>query len=160
MVKEYCSFLTREDCTRQQGPMAICDKVRPSRPPLLCSVYTAVLYFTVLVLAALALHTTMQLPLPEYYTRTSSHVTSLVCFWRLAVQLHFRRIIAAHTDVQLGDCSFLDTCRHMKVWLTGLQVHPLFYSILYCTVLYCYCYCTVLLSVLYCTAPSWTRAAT
>lgn len=31
------------------------------------------------------------------------------------LQLHFRRIIAAHTDVQLGDCSFLDTCRHMKV---------------------------------------------
>lgn len=30
MVKEYCSFLTREDCIRQQGPMAACDKVRPS----------------------------------------------------------------------------------------------------------------------------------
>ncbi|CAA0825443.1 N6-adenosine-methyltransferase MT-A70-like [Striga hermonthica] len=28
--------------------------------------------------------------------------------------VHFRRIIAAHTDVNLGDCSFLDTCRHMK----------------------------------------------
>ncbi|CAH9124941.1 unnamed protein product [Cuscuta epithymum] len=30
------------------------------------------------------------------------------------VKVHFRRIIAAHTDVNLGDCSFLDTCRHMK----------------------------------------------
>lgn len=30
-------------------------------------------------------------------------------------QVHFRRIIALHTDVNLGDCSFLDTCRHMKV---------------------------------------------
>ncbi|KAF7114749.1 hypothetical protein RHSIM_RhsimUnG0077100 [Rhododendron simsii] len=28
--------------------------------------------------------------------------------------VHFRRIIAHHTDVNLGDCSFLDTCRHMK----------------------------------------------
>ncbi|XP_018509542.1 N6-adenosine-methyltransferase MT-A70-like [Brassica rapa] len=27
---------------------------------------------------------------------------------------HFRRLIASHTDVSLGDCSFLDTCRHMK----------------------------------------------
>lgn len=27
---------------------------------------------------------------------------------------HFRRIIALHTDTTLGDCSFLDTCRHMK----------------------------------------------
>ncbi|PIA34803.1 hypothetical protein AQUCO_03700229v1 [Aquilegia coerulea] len=29
-------------------------------------------------------------------------------------KVHFRRIIAQHTDVGLGDCSFLDTCRHMK----------------------------------------------
>ncbi|KAL1548048.1 mRNA (2'-O-methyladenosine-N(6)-)-methyltransferase [Salvia divinorum] len=29
-------------------------------------------------------------------------------------KVHFWRIIAAHTDVNLGDCSFLDTCRHMK----------------------------------------------
>ncbi|PHT37627.1 putative N6-adenosine-methyltransferase MT-A70-like [Capsicum baccatum] len=28
--------------------------------------------------------------------------------------VHFRRIIAAHTNVNLGDCSYLDTCRHMK----------------------------------------------
>uniref|UniRef100_A0A1J3J0Q5 N6-adenosine-methyltransferase MT-A70-like n=1 Tax=Noccaea caerulescens TaxID=107243 RepID=A0A1J3J0Q5_NOCCA len=27
---------------------------------------------------------------------------------------HFRRLVASHTDVSLGDCSFLDTCRHMK----------------------------------------------
>ncbi|XP_019420740.1 PREDICTED: N6-adenosine-methyltransferase MT-A70-like isoform X3 [Lupinus angustifolius] len=29
-------------------------------------------------------------------------------------KVHFRRIIAPHTDLNLGDCSFLDTCRHMK----------------------------------------------
>ncbi|BBM97852.1 mRNA m6A methyltransferase catalytic subunit [Marchantia polymorpha subsp. ruderalis] len=29
-------------------------------------------------------------------------------------KVHFRRIIAPHTDSNLGDCSFLDTCRHMK----------------------------------------------
>ncbi|KAL3654054.1 hypothetical protein CASFOL_003735 [Castilleja foliolosa] len=29
-------------------------------------------------------------------------------------KLHFRRIIAAHTDANLGNCSFLETCRHMK----------------------------------------------
>ncbi|KAK4748698.1 hypothetical protein SAY87_015284 [Trapa incisa] len=29
-------------------------------------------------------------------------------------KVHFRRIIAPHTDINLGDCSFLDTCRHMK----------------------------------------------
>ncbi|KAI3501478.1 hypothetical protein L1887_29347 [Cichorium endivia] len=29
-------------------------------------------------------------------------------------KVHFRRIIAVHTDMNLGDCSFLDTCRHMK----------------------------------------------
>jgi mRNA (2'-O-methyladenosine-N6-)-methyltransferase len=29
-------------------------------------------------------------------------------------KVHFRRIIAAHTDTNLGDCSFLDTCRHTK----------------------------------------------
>ena len=27
--------------------------------------------------------------------------------------IHFRRIIKPHTDVSLGDCSYLDTCRHM-----------------------------------------------
>ncbi|KAG0490291.1 hypothetical protein HPP92_007154 [Vanilla planifolia] len=30
------------------------------------------------------------------------------------VKVHFRRIIALHTDTNLGDCSFLDTCRHTK----------------------------------------------
>ncbi|VAI59398.1 unnamed protein product [Triticum turgidum subsp. durum] len=29
-------------------------------------------------------------------------------------KVHFRRIIAPHTDTNLGDCSFLDTCRHTK----------------------------------------------
>jgi mRNA (2'-O-methyladenosine-N6-)-methyltransferase len=28
--------------------------------------------------------------------------------------LHFVRILMPHTDVALGDCSFLDTCRHMR----------------------------------------------
>jgi len=27
--------------------------------------------------------------------------------------IHFRRIIRPHTDLSLGDCSYLDTCRHM-----------------------------------------------
>lgn len=27
--------------------------------------------------------------------------------------IHFRRILLPHTDVSLGDCSYLDTCRHM-----------------------------------------------
>ena len=27
--------------------------------------------------------------------------------------IHFRRILKPHTDVSLGDCSYLDTCRHM-----------------------------------------------
>ncbi|EOY23925.1 MRNAadenosine methylase isoform 2, partial [Theobroma cacao] len=40
-------------------------------------------------------------------------------------KVHFKRIIAPHTDISLGDCSFLDTCRHMKtdglifLWVTG-----------------------------------------
>jgi len=29
-------------------------------------------------------------------------------------KIHFRRIIKQHTDISLGDCSYLDTCRHMK----------------------------------------------
>ncbi|AES67837.1 putative N6-adenosine-methyltransferase MT-A70-like protein [Medicago truncatula] len=29
-------------------------------------------------------------------------------------KLHFRRIIALHTDINLGDCPFLRTCRHMN----------------------------------------------
>ncbi|KAE8683907.1 putative N6-adenosine-methyltransferase MT-A70-like [Hibiscus syriacus] len=29
-------------------------------------------------------------------------------------KVHFKRRIAPHTDISLGDCSFLDTCRHMK----------------------------------------------
>ena len=27
--------------------------------------------------------------------------------------IHFRRIVRPHTDISLGDCSYLDTCRHM-----------------------------------------------
>jgi len=29
-------------------------------------------------------------------------------------RLHFVRLTMPHTEVQLGDCSFLDTCRHMR----------------------------------------------
>ncbi|KAJ0971095.1 hypothetical protein J5N97_019054 [Dioscorea zingiberensis] len=29
-------------------------------------------------------------------------------------KVHYKRIIAPHTDTNLGDCSFLDTCRHTK----------------------------------------------
>ncbi|CEL93876.1 unnamed protein product [Vitrella brassicaformis CCMP3155] len=29
-------------------------------------------------------------------------------------KVHFRRIILPHTDVSLGDCSYLDSCRHMN----------------------------------------------
>lgn len=29
-------------------------------------------------------------------------------------KLHFKKIIQAHTDVVLGDCSFLNTCFHMS----------------------------------------------
>ncbi len=29
-------------------------------------------------------------------------------------KLHFRRLIFAWTDPSLGNCSYLDTCRHMK----------------------------------------------
>lgn len=29
--------------------------------------------------------------------------------------VHFRPIIEQHTDVSLGDCSYLDTCRHMEI---------------------------------------------
>jgi hypothetical protein len=38
--------------------------------------------------------------------------------------MHFRRIIAPHTDSNLGDCSFLDTCRHMKVRFLALLSPP------------------------------------
>lgn len=33
---------------------------------------------------------------------------------RLCNRLHFKKIIQAHTDVVLGDCSFLNTCFHMS----------------------------------------------
>jgi mRNA (2'-O-methyladenosine-N6-)-methyltransferase len=29
--------------------------------------------------------------------------------------VHFRPIIKPHTDLSLGDCSYLDTCRHMEI---------------------------------------------
>lgn len=31
----------------------------------------------------------------------------------LCLKVHFRRVLLPHTDVALGDCSYLDTCRHM-----------------------------------------------
>lgn len=30
-------------------------------------------------------------------------------------KIHFRRLIFAHTDVELGDCSYLDTCRRLNI---------------------------------------------
>lgn len=30
------------------------------------------------------------------------------------MKLHFRKIIQKHTDISLGDCSFLNTCFHMN----------------------------------------------
>ena len=30
-------------------------------------------------------------------------------------KIHFEPIISSHTDVSLGDCSYLDTCRHMEI---------------------------------------------
>ncbi|XVF51235.1 hypothetical protein PTKIN_Ptkin04bG0168300 [Pterospermum kingtungense] len=38
-------------------------------------------------------------------------------------KVHFKWIIAPHTDISLGDCSFLDTCRHMKVIFYMQNVH-------------------------------------
>lgn len=29
-------------------------------------------------------------------------------------KVHFRRVVKPHTDVSLGDCSYLDTCRHIR----------------------------------------------
>jgi len=29
-------------------------------------------------------------------------------------KIHFKRVIMPHTDTSMGDCSYLDTCRHMK----------------------------------------------
>eukprot|EP00996_Jenningsia_fusiforme_P003182 NODE_398_length_2300_cov_36.494003_g367_i0.p1 GENE.NODE_398_length_2300_cov_36.494003_g367_i0~~NODE_398_length_2300_cov_36.494003_g367_i0.p1 ORF type:complete len:721 (+),score=127.94 NODE_398_length_2300_cov_36.494003_g367_i0:38-2164(+) len=30
-------------------------------------------------------------------------------------KIHFRRLIFAHTDIELGDCSYLDTCRRLNI---------------------------------------------
>ncbi|XP_020573323.1 probable N6-adenosine-methyltransferase MT-A70-like [Phalaenopsis equestris] len=53
--------------------------------------------------------------LKEYCT----HLTKEDCrrqsgSFMACAKVHFRRIIAPHTDTNLGDCSFLDTCRHTK----------------------------------------------
>ncbi|KAB2054362.1 hypothetical protein ES319_A12G250300v1 [Gossypium barbadense] len=39
-------------------------------------------------------------------------------------KVHFKRIIAPHTDISLGDCSFLDTCRHMKMYPMLERISP------------------------------------
>lgn len=31
----------------------------------------------------------------------------------MCLKVHFRRVLLPHTDISLGDCSYLDTCRHM-----------------------------------------------
>uniref|UniRef100_A0A0G4FK01 Uncharacterized protein n=1 Tax=Chromera velia CCMP2878 TaxID=1169474 RepID=A0A0G4FK01_9ALVE len=33
---------------------------------------------------------------------------------RICNKIHFRRVILPHTDMSLGDCSYLDTCRNMN----------------------------------------------
>ncbi|PFH37441.1 putative methyltransferase MTA70 [Besnoitia besnoiti] len=34
--------------------------------------------------------------------------------YKPCTKVHFRRIVLAHTDISLGDCSYLDTCRHIE----------------------------------------------
>eukprot|EP00736_Rhodelphis_marinus_P004070 Rmarinus@m.7260 len=45
------------------------------------------------------------------------HLTRERCRWNsgglLCSKIHFRQILQEHTDMSLGDCSYLDTCRHM-----------------------------------------------
>ncbi|XP_047341303.1 N6-adenosine-methyltransferase MT-A70-like [Impatiens glandulifera] len=53
--------------------------------------------------------------LKEYCTALTKEDCRRQCGSYIACEkVHFRRIIAPHTDLNLGDCSFLDTCRHMK----------------------------------------------
>ncbi|KAL5208445.1 hypothetical protein ABZP36_032880 [Zizania latifolia] len=53
--------------------------------------------------------------LKEYCTNlTKEDCRRQTGFFVACDKVHFRRIIAPHTDTNLGDCSFLDTCRHTK----------------------------------------------
>ena len=50
-------------------------------------------------------------PFCEHGTRAEcSKYNKLTCN-----KIHFEPIISSHTDVSLGDCSYLDTCRHMEI---------------------------------------------
>lgn len=40
-------------------------------------------------------------------------------------RLHFRKIIQAHTDESLGDCSFLNTCFHMETCKYVIKRHSI-----------------------------------
>lgn len=44
------------------------------------------------------------------------HLTKSICqkYSRECNKIHFKKIISEHTDVTLGDCSYLDTCRHIE----------------------------------------------
>ena len=38
-----------------------------------------------------------------------AHMSQFACR-----RLHFRRLVFPWTDISMGNCSYLDTCRHMK----------------------------------------------
>lgn len=44
------------------------------------------------------------------------HLTKKICqkHNKECDKVHFKKIISEHTDVSLGDCSYLDTCRHIE----------------------------------------------
>uniref|UniRef100_A0A8C9HEF2 mRNA (N6-adenosine)-methyltransferase n=1 Tax=Piliocolobus tephrosceles TaxID=591936 RepID=A0A8C9HEF2_9PRIM len=44
------------------------------------------------------------------------HLTKKVCMKhsKTCNKVHFKKIISEHTDISLGDCSYLDTCRHIE----------------------------------------------
>lgn len=44
------------------------------------------------------------------------HLTKSICqkYSKDCNKIHFKKIISEHTDVTLGDCSYLDTCRHIE----------------------------------------------
>uniref|UniRef100_A0A8C9G9I9 Zinc finger protein n=1 Tax=Piliocolobus tephrosceles TaxID=591936 RepID=A0A8C9G9I9_9PRIM len=44
------------------------------------------------------------------------HLTKKVCIKhsKTCNKVHFKKIISEHTDISLGDCSYLDTCRHIE----------------------------------------------
>ena len=61
--------------------------------------------------------------------------------------LHFRRLVFPWTDASMGNCSYLDTCRHMK---TCRFVRPGWVRV----------WVTLGIAQTWATAPTWTPAAT